>query len=108
MSQSNYSKIESDKQDASPEQIEAFAQVLGISPASLAGPDSPFYNIENQHGGHANNYFAQNGIEVVIAVKDDLIAVLKDQIQGQQERIQSLEEDNRSLRGQLQKGMAKT
>ena len=35
MSQSNYSRIESDKQDAFPEQIEAFAQVLGISPTTL-------------------------------------------------------------------------
>ena len=97
MSQSNYSKIESDKQDASPEQIEVFAQALGVSPAALVGPDSPFYNIENQHGGHANNYFVQNGIEAVIAAKDETIAVLKGQLHAHEERIRLLEEQLRQL-----------
>lgn len=101
MSQSNYSKIESDKQDASPEQIEAFAQALGISPAILVGPDNPFYNIENQHGDHTNNYFVQNGMEIVIAAKDEIITSLKEQLSCQEQRIRALEEDNRSLHGQL-------
>jgi transcriptional regulator with XRE-family HTH domain len=100
MSQGNYSKIESDKQDASQEQIEALASVLDVSPAALVAPEGPFYNIENQHGGHANNYFVQHGAEAIIAAKEETIGVLK-------ERLQMLEEDNRDLRGQLQKLMNK-
>ena len=93
MSQSNYSKIESDKQDASPEQIEVFAQALGVSPAALVGPDNPFYNIETQHDGHAT----QNGIEAVIAAKDETIAVLKEQLHAHEEHIRLLEEQLRQL-----------
>lgn len=100
MSQSNYSKIESDKQDASPEQIEAFADALGISPAGLVGPDSPIFNSEHQQGGHANNYFVQNGAETLIAAKDETIGILK-------ERIRALDEDNRNLREQLQQLIGK-
>lgn len=80
MSQSNYSKIESDKQDASSEQIEAFALALGVSPSILVSPDNPFYHIENQHGGNATNYLMQNTSDAVIAAKDETIAILKEQL----------------------------
>ena len=102
MSQSNYSKIESDKQDASPEQIEAFAAALGVSPATLIGPDNPFYSIENQHGGNATNYLVQGGMEAVVAAKDETIAVLKAQLHGLEARIQSMEEEIRINREQVE------
>lgn len=98
MSQSNYSKIESDKQDVSPEQIEALASVLGISPAALIGPENPFYSIENQHGGHATNYLVQSGMEAVVAAKDETIALLKERVAYLEERLRDLEADNKKIR----------
>jgi len=96
MSQSNYSKIESDKQDVKWEQIESLANILETEPEELIRQDSIVLNIETQNGGNANNYVVQNNAEAIIAAKDETIASLKAHLKG-------LEDQNQFLRDQIQK-----
>ena len=82
MSQSHYSKIESDHQAASEEQIAAFAQILELSPEELTGLNTVVINehVETQHGGNANSYVIQHHSEELLAAKEDLIMSLREQI----------------------------
>ncbi|MEY3249246.1 MAG: hypothetical protein RL742_1289 [Bacteroidota bacterium] len=91
MSQPNYSKIESDKQDVTQEQIEAFARLFEISVAELLAPDAPVFQSIQQQGGHANNYFVQHGLEAVIAAKDETIGILRSEMAEMRERLHTLE-----------------
>ena len=96
MSQSNYSKIESDKQDVKWEQIESLVNILQTEPEELIRQDGIVLNIETQNGGNANNYVIQNNAEAIITAKDETIASLKAHLKG-------LEDQNQFLRDQIQK-----
>jgi len=87
MSQSNLSNIESNKQDATWEQIQAIAQALEVSTKKLTSQKSPVFNSNYQQVGHANNYIVQNGAEATLAAKDEVIAAKNEVIATLQARI---------------------
>lgn len=67
MSQSNLSKIEANQQPASWEQVERFANLLGIPPQRLTGDTSPAMYGSYQNGSEPNNgysYIPHLGSEV--------------------------------------------
>jgi transcriptional regulator with XRE-family HTH domain len=90
MSQSNYSHIESDAQDVRWEQIETLAAVLETSPENLIRSENITLNIENQHGGNANNYVVQNGIEGESAALRGHIHALEAECQFLRQQVQTL------------------
>jgi len=108
MSQPNYSRIESDQQEPSLEQIHALAQVFEITPEELiSSGNAPVFNSENQQGGYANNYFAHQDLLALVQAKEELIAVLKQQIDNMQHRLTQLETQNIELGNTLLKLLKK-
>ena len=93
MSQSNLSNVESNKQDATWEQIQAIAEALEISTQKLTKQKNPVFNSNHQQGGHANNYIVHNGTEDAIAAKDEVIAAKNEVISVLQDKLQVLENE---------------
>jgi transcriptional regulator with XRE-family HTH domain len=108
MSQTNYSNIETNRQEARQEQIETFAKIFGVEITKLIEPkteDTTAVKIGTQNGTHqnnGNNYITHSEGEV-IALKSH-IKSLEDQIltmrafesefiQELKERIRQLETD---------------
>jgi transcriptional regulator with XRE-family HTH domain len=99
MSQGQYSKIESDLQSPSDEQIAAFAAILDTTPEELTGSTPVVINghVETQHGGNANSYVVQHNAEL-LAAKDEIIVALKGQITAKDALLAIKEEEIRLLK----------
>ena len=108
MSQPNYSRIESDQQEPSLEQIYTLAQVFEITPEELiSSGNAPVFNSENQQGGYANNYFAQQDLLALVQATEDLIVVLQEQIENMPSRLTQLETQNIELSNALLNSLKK-
>lgn len=95
MSQSNYSKIESDLQEASLEQIEIFARILCVSVPALLQPNLPDQHRQEEPvaGGFSGNAV----IEALITAKDQTIEVLRAQLESERQRLLLLKQQNLEL-----------
>lgn len=98
MSQSSISRIESNEQDLSWEQIESFAKAFNIDVQELVNQAAPIFHNHNQQGGNASNYIVQNGSELALAAKDEVISAKNDIIAALKGRIASLEKEMGALR----------
>lgn len=95
VTQATYSKIESNKQKATQEQLERIAKELGVTIADITSNEPiVIMNQASNHGaqGHIENFYADQKelYEKLIASKDDEIGNLKDVIQSLKEVITSL------------------
>ncbi|MFN0033627.1 MAG: helix-turn-helix domain-containing protein [Saprospiraceae bacterium] len=98
MSQSNLSNIESNKQDATWEQIQAIALALEVNTKKLTAQKNPVFNSNHQQGGHANNYIVHNGAEAALAAKDEVIAAKNEMIAILHARVLVLESELQTSR----------
>lgn len=95
ITQATYSKIESNKQKATQEQLERIARELGVSTADIISnePIVIMNQASNQGAqGHIENFYADQKelYEKMLASKDDEINNLKEVIQSLKEVITSL------------------
>ncbi len=95
MSQSNYSKIESDLQEASLEQIEIFARILCVSAPALLQPNLP--DQHRQEEPVAGGFSGNSVIEALITAKDQTIEVLRAQLESERQRLLLLKQQNLEL-----------
>ena len=95
VTQATYSKIEGNKQKATPEQLEKIARELGVTVADITSnePILILNNASNQGAqGHIENFYADQKdlYEKLIASKDDEIGNLKEVIHSLKDVISSL------------------
>ena len=77
ISQSQISRICSNIQPASIDQIEVFARMLEISAEELIGPNAMIFNIETQNGGNSGQGYTvnQQSLETITAQKDHIFTL---------------------------------
>ena len=97
VTQATYSKIEGNKQKATPEQLETIAKELGVTIADITSNEpivimNQASNQGTQGIGHIENFYADQKelFEKLIASKDSEIGHLKEIIQSLKDVIHSL------------------
>lgn len=103
ISQSQISRIESNKQSASMEQIERFSEALGIEPDHLKQTDNSIVlNIEHQSGGNSHNYYVHNESGELLEAYKEHIATLQAQLADMRLLYQETKTEIVELKSQLQ------
>ena len=108
ISQSQISRIESNKQSASVEQIERFSEALGVETDLLKQTDnSIILNIEHQSGGNSHNYYVNNQSAEALDVYREYIAALQTQLADLKTLYQETKTEAADLKAQLWKFLIK-
>ena len=85
LDQSQYSRRENGSIKFNSDEISQLCQVLDVTPLELFNSESVIFNNTNQQGGNFGQYIAlpeelQKQYELRIKEKDEMIAILKDEL----------------------------